>query len=119
MRASSRLFLLAVLLIACPAARRSPPIDAVVQRPAAPASIRFGVDTFAFPNESRSKNPGKPDLYANYCFVMVRAVTQFHRFARFDQSAPRVAPEEYVARVKQVVSALALGGSAARRPTAS
>ena len=66
-----------------------PPIDAVAARPAPPAVIRFGVDTFAFPNESRSKNRGKPDLYANYCFVMVRAVTQFHRFARFDPAATK------------------------------
>src|SRR5260370_31622116 len=104
MRASWRLFLLAVLLTAVPGCASVAPMDVVVQRPAAPASIRFGVDTFAFPNESRSNNPGKPDLYANYCFVMARGVTQFQRFARFDEAAPRVAPEEYVARIKQVVS---------------
>ena len=66
----------ALILFGCASV---PPIDAVAARPAPPAAIRFGVDTFAFPNESRSKNRGKPDLYANYCFVMVRAVTQFHR----------------------------------------
>src|SRR5260370_2078860 len=104
MRALSLLFLLAVLLTAVPGCGSVAPMDVVVQRPAAPASIRFGVDTFAFPNESRSNNPGKPDLYANYCFVMARGVTQFQRFARFDEAAPRVAPEEYVARIKQVVS---------------
>ncbi|HYR72569.1 MAG TPA: hypothetical protein VEP12_14360 [Candidatus Acidoferrum sp.] len=80
------------------------PIDAAVRRPSPPDTLRFGVDTFAFANESRSKNPGKPDLYANYCFVMLRAVTQFQRFARFDPAAPRLTPEEYVARVKQVVA---------------
>src|SRR5258708_15271681 len=104
MRPSSRLFLLAVLLTAVPGCASASPMDVVVQRPEAPASLRFGVDTFAFPNESRSNNPGKPDLYANYCFVMARGVTQFQRFARFDEAAPRVAPEEYVARIKQVVS---------------
>jgi hypothetical protein len=61
------------------------------------------VDTFAFANESRSNNPGKPDLYANYCFVMARGVTQFQRFARFDPAAPRLSPDAYAARVKQVV----------------
>lgn len=81
-----------------------PAIDAVATRPAPPAAIRFGVDTFAFPNESRSKNRGKPDLYANYCFVMVRAVTQFHRFARFDPAGAKLSPEAYEARVAQVVS---------------
>src|SRR5260370_26589147 len=35
---------------------------------------------------------------------MARGVTQFQRFARFDEAAPRVTPEEYVARIKQVVS---------------
>src|SRR4029077_14509495 len=103
MRASSRLFLLAVLAVAVPGCASVTPMDAVVARPAAPPSLRFGVDTFAFPNESRSKNQGKPDLYANYCFVMARGVTQFQRFARFDAAASRVTPEEYVARIKQVV----------------
>jgi hypothetical protein len=101
MCASARLFLVALAVSGCASAA---PIDAVVRRPAPPELLRFGVDTFAFANESRSKNSGKPDLYANYCFVMVRAVTQFHRFARFDPAAPRVASEEYVARVKEVVA---------------
>src|SRR5262245_22065243 len=81
-----------------------PPMDAALSHPAPPAVIRFGDDTFAFPNESRTKNQGKPDLYANYCFVMVRAVTQFHRFARFDPAAPKVPAAEYEARVARVVS---------------
>src|SRR5512144_2543824 len=105
MRASSRLFLLAVLpLVAASGCASVAPLDVAMRRPSAPASLRFGVDTFAFANESRSNNPGKPDLYANYCFVMARGVIQFQRFARFDPAAPRVAREEYVARVKQVVS---------------
>ena len=105
MRASSRLFVLAVLLaLGVSGCASVAPMDVVLQRPSAPASLRFGVDTFAFPNESRSNNPGKPDLYANYCFVMARGVIQFQRFARFDPAAPRVAREEYVARIKRVVS---------------
>jgi hypothetical protein len=75
MRPSSRLFLLAVLLTAVPGCASVSPMDVVVQRPEATTSLRFGVDTFAFPNESRTNNPGKPDLYANYCFVMARGVT--------------------------------------------
>ena len=101
MWASARLFLVALVVSGCASVA---PMDAVVRRPAPPDLLRFGVDTFAFPNESRSKNRGKPDLYANYCFVMARGVTQFHRFARFDPAAPRLAPEEYVARVKEVVA---------------
>src|SRR4026208_1248153 len=89
MRASSRLVVLAVLLTAGVSGCASvPPLAAAVRRGAAPASLRFGVDTFAFPNESRSNNPGKPDLYANYCFVMARGVIQFQRFARLDPLAP-------------------------------
>lgn len=66
--------------------------------------IRFGEDTFAFANESRSKNRGKPDLYANWCFVMVRAVRQFHQFARFDPAAPRLSPAEYTERVRRITA---------------
>lgn len=101
MRASGRLFLLAVVASGCASVA---PMDVAVRRPSPPDLLRFGVDTFAFANESRSQNPDKPDLYANYCFVMVRAVRQFQRFARFDPAAPRVTPEEYVARVRQVVA---------------
>ncbi|HEY7869093.1 MAG TPA: hypothetical protein VIF59_07690, partial [Methylomirabilota bacterium] len=101
MRASARLFLLAVALSGCASVA---PVDVAVRRPPPPEALRFGVDTFAFPNESRSKNPDKPDLYANYCFVMARAIAQFQRFARFDPDAPPIASEEYTARVKAVVA---------------
>lgn len=101
MWASARLFLLVVVVSGCASVA---PMDAAVRRPAPPDTLRFGVDTFAFPNESRTNNPGKPDLYANYCFVMARAVTQFQRFARFDPAALRLAPEEYTERVRQVVA---------------
>ncbi len=93
--------LLALWLAGCASV---PSMDVVAREPAPPALIRFGVDTLAFPNESRSKNQGKPDLYANYCFVMARAVTQFHRFARFDSAAPKLSSAEYGERVAQVVS---------------
>jgi hypothetical protein len=102
MRASARFFLLAAVVVSGCASVA--PMDVAVQRPSVPDGLRFGVDTFAFANESRTNNPGKPDLYANYCFVMARAVTQFQRFARFDPAAPRVSSDEYVARIKQVVA---------------
>ena len=102
MSASSLWLLLsALLLFGCASV---PGIDAAAGRPAPPAAIHFGVDTFAFPNESRTKNRAKPDLYANYCFVMVRAVTQFHRFARFEPASPKLSAAEYEARVARVVS---------------
>ena len=69
----------------------------------APA-LAFGRDTFAFPNESLSKNRDKPDLYANYCFVMARGVTQFQRFARFEPAQPRLDAAGYAERVREVVA---------------
>ena len=98
-------FLLGVALVLASAGCVSAPPLASELRAAPPAPLlRFGVDTLAFRNESRSKNPGKPDLYANWCFVMVRAVTQFHRFARFDPAGVRLSPEEYRERVRQVTA---------------
>ena len=79
-------------------------LETAVRHPAPPPSLRFGADTFAFPNESRTKNQAKPDLYANYCFVMARAVSQFLRFARFEPDAPKLEAAGYVALVRQVVA---------------
>jgi hypothetical protein len=80
------------------------PLATLIGETPPPPIVRFGVDTFAFPNESRTKNWDKPDLYANYCFVMARAVTQFHQFARFDPAAPRLSADAYAERVKRVTS---------------
>jgi hypothetical protein len=100
--ALARLLLVVVLLGAgCVSA---PPLPTVLTVPAPTPAIRFGVDTLAFPNESRSRNRGKPDLYANWCFVMARAITQFHRFAHFAPDAPRVSTEEYVERVRRITT---------------
>lgn len=82
----------------------APTLDIALRAaPPAPA-IRLGVDTFAFANENRTIYRGKPDLYPNWCFIMARAVTQFHRFARFDPAAPRLTPDEYAARVRQITA---------------
>lgn len=82
----------------------APALDIVLQTSAPAPALRFGVDTFAFANENRTIYRGKPDLYPNWCFVMARAVTQFHRFARFDPAGPRVPAEEYAARVRQITA---------------
>jgi len=50
--------LLVLHLAGCASA---PSLEGHAARPAAGASIRFGVDTFAFPNDIRSRNPDKPD----------------------------------------------------------
>jgi hypothetical protein len=102
MRVPARLVvLLALILAGCASVA---PLDTALHRSVPPPALRFGADTFAFPNESRTKNQGKPDLYANYCFVMARAVSQFLRFARFEPSEPPLAADEYAERVRRVVA---------------
>jgi hypothetical protein len=65
--------------------------------------LGFGVETFAFRNDSRIHHRGKPDIYCNRCFLMARAIGQFQRFARFEPEGPRLAPEAYAARVWRVI----------------
>jgi len=79
-----------------------PPLDVEIREGPSASVLRFGEDTFAFPNESRSLNRGKPDLYANYCFVMTRGVVQFFKFARFDGSLGKLSPEAYSTLVREV-----------------
>jgi hypothetical protein len=96
---------LSTLLVLVSAGCVSAPALGVALRAPAPAPvIRFGMDTFAFANQNRFKYRGRPDLYANWCFVMARAITQFHRFARFDPDAPALTPQEYTERVHRVTT---------------
>jgi hypothetical protein len=74
----------------------------VGETPSAPA-LRHPADTFGYRNDSRIHHRGKPDLYANWCIVIARAVTQFQRFARFEPAAPRVHASVYTALVRRVV----------------
>ncbi len=78
------------------------PLGTAIREPIAAPVFRFGEDTFAFPNEVRSLNPGRDDLYANYCFVMTRGVVQFLKFARFDPGRAKLPSEAYVELVRQV-----------------
>lgn len=92
---------LAALVVAgCAGARLEPGVAELRNPPA----FSFETDTFAFPNDIRWRNPGKPDLYANYCFVLARAVRQFHVSANFDPAAPKLSPAEYAERVRAVAS---------------
>lgn len=70
-------------------------------RPSGPV-LEFGVDTFAFRNDSRVHHRGKPDIYCNRCFVMARAVSQFRRFARFAPEAPRRPAADYAVLVRRI-----------------
>ena len=79
-----------------------PPLAVALRRAPPGPALRFGVDTFAFRNDSRVHHRGKPDLYASWCFILARAVVQFQRFARFEPGAPRLAAAEYTARVQRI-----------------
>lgn len=78
------------------------PLAVGLGRPSRGPVLRFGADTFAFRNDSRIHHRGKPDLYANWCFVMARAVVQFQRFARFEPGGPRLSAAEYTALVRRI-----------------
>ena len=67
-------------------------------------ALRYPDDTFGYRNDSRIHHRGKPDLYANWCIVIARAVIQFQRFARFEPAAGRVPAAAYTALVRQVVA---------------
>jgi hypothetical protein len=95
---------LAALALAAGACASAPPASLDAWPPPARPALEFGADTFAFANDIRADNEGKPDLYANYCFVMVRAVVQFKKFARFEPAAPRLDADGYAARVREVVA---------------
>ena len=79
------------------------PLPAAVGEVAPYPALRFRADTFAFRNDSRVHHRGKPDLYANWCFVLARAVSQFLRFASFDPAAPRLDGANYSVLVRQVI----------------
>jgi hypothetical protein len=99
---------LAVLVLALLAAACAPaplrPATAVAPDAVSVPVFTFVDDTFAFANLIRAHHPGASDLYANYCFVLARALRQFHQFARFEPAAPRVSHAEYERLVRQVAS---------------
>jgi len=44
----------------------------------------------------------KPARFAHRCFVLVRAVLQFHKFARFDPAQPRLSEDQYGELIRRV-----------------
>jgi hypothetical protein len=88
---------------ACASLETAPLAQAPPQQAAVPG-FDFATDTFAFPNEIRAHTPDRPDLYANYCFVLARGLRQFFLFARFDPAAPPLTSAEYVERVRAVAA---------------
>jgi hypothetical protein len=76
-----------------------------LEEPVSVPTFSFERDTFAFPNMIRSRHPDdEPGLYANYCFVLARALRQFAQFVRFDPAAPKLDHAGYVERVEQVAA---------------
>jgi hypothetical protein len=90
------LFALAVLAIC----RASAPA-------AAPTHFDWRADTIAFSNDTAldydidasgrmtTRTRAKPALFSHRCFVLARAVLQFHKFARFAPAQPRATDAEY------------------------
>lgn len=97
---------MAVLLIVALAtmACARPALREPVAPTAAVRDFSFATDTFAFRNEIRARKPDVPDLYAHHCFVLARAIRQFHATARFDPAAPRLDHAGYVERVRMVAA---------------
>jgi hypothetical protein len=93
-----------VLFTTACASLETAPLAPLPQQLAAVPGFDFATDTFAFPNEIRARNPDRDDLYANYCFVLARAMRQFFLFARFDPARPKLDEAQYVERVRRVVA---------------
>ncbi len=61
--------------------------------------MRYGVDERGNLHISRRD---KPVEYSHRCFVLARAVLQFHQFAKFEPRQPKLSREEYRRRIKQL-----------------
>jgi hypothetical protein len=76
------------------------------------APIAFERDTFSFVNDTVfAYRDGHPSLrreemkrYTARCFVMARAVVQFHKFARFDPDLPPLDDAALAHRIRAVTS---------------
>ena len=80
------------------------------------APFQFPQDTFSFsnnlyfdyrPDESghiiaHRRNPADIPDYCRHCFVLVRSVLQFYRFAKFAPNLPRISQEAYRQRILEV-----------------
>jgi hypothetical protein len=78
--------------------------------------FHFPQDTFSFSNQLyfdyqttasgdiqiRQRPDGKIPDYSRHCFVLVRSILQFRRFAEFRPDLPKLSEEEYRARVKEL-----------------
>jgi hypothetical protein len=82
--------------------------------PAPARDFDFQRDTFAFSNDTafaygvdeagqlHISRREKPPEFAHGCFLLSRAVLQFHQFARFAPELPKVSREDYQKRIRAV-----------------
>jgi hypothetical protein len=61
--------------------------------------LRYGVDEQGRLHISRRDRPVE---FSHRCFVLSRAVLQFHQFARFEPRQPKLTREEYRLRIRQL-----------------
>lgn len=87
-------------------------ITATCARATIASNFNFERETFTFANSTvfeyekgkivRRSNTKKSERYTRRCFVMSRAVQQFHKFARFDPRGRPLDDKELAARVRAV-----------------
>lgn len=61
--------------------------------------LLYGVDEYGELHVAQRKTPAE---FSHRCFVLARAVLQFHQFARFAPEQPRLSREEYRRRIRQL-----------------
>ena len=79
--------------------------------------FQFPADTFSFSNELYFEYQVRPgnkliiqrrtdghgsDAYSRHCFVLVRSILQFHKFAEFRPDLPQLSDEEYARRIRRL-----------------
>src|SRR5947207_15667019 len=99
----SRIAVVALVLVTA-ACAHAPVRPAARPAAASVPAFSFADDTFAFANDIRARHPDAEDLYANYCFVLARALRQFNQFARFEPARPRLDRAGYVEVVRRVAA---------------
>jgi hypothetical protein len=75
-------------------------------------ALAYGVDEQGQLHISRREKPAE---YSHRCFVLARAVLQFHQFARFDPKLPKLSREEYRVRLKRLCRISVWGSSSRER----
>jgi len=101
----TRLFVLIVLFL---------PVLAQAGSSLSPMDFDWRKDTIAFSNDTAfaygvdergeltMHRQANPPQFTHRCFVLSRAVIQFHKFVRFEPKSPRTTPSQYRALVRHI-----------------